>query len=53
MTVNEVGEALMKFLGLIGWVSRMSFPNVLVSRWATTPKLVFCTMCAVGNGPLR
>lgn len=53
MAVNEVGGALMKFLGLTGWVSRMSFPNVLVSRWVTIPKLVFFTMCAVGNGPLR
>lgn len=60
MVVSRVGSALMKFLGLMGWISENSlgrgvrrFLDVLVSRWATTPILVFGTMCGVGNGPLR
>jgi hypothetical protein len=60
MAVSEVGGALMKYLGLMCWVSGnslgggvKSFPKVLDSRWVTAPKLVFGTTCGVGNVPLR
>jgi hypothetical protein len=58
MAVSGVGGALMKSLGLMGWVSRnslggvgRSFLDLLDSRWVMAPRLVFGMMCGVGMAP--
>jgi len=60
MEVSGASGALIKSLDLMGWVFRNSFGgggrislDFLYSRWVRAPRLVFGTMCSVGNSPLR
>jgi hypothetical protein len=60
MIVSGVSGALMKSLDHMGWVFgnslggiERSFLDILDLRWVTAPRLVFGTMCSLGNNPLK